>query len=217
MNDADFMGQFDSDWGPRLKKRRHTFRRIFEFLLRKKNAGHLIIETGCARTSENWEGDGQSTYLFDRFAEAYDGHVYSVDIDPKACEYARSIVGPRTEIATGESVKFLQDFAVRLRHNHRMIDLLYLDSFDWGIGMEVASAVHHLKELCAIAPALQPGCLVVVDDAFRNLHGYHNESNDYALVFDMGIGGKGKYVAEFFQAIGTPLVIDGYQCGWVVE
>ncbi|MGE3775947.1 MAG: hypothetical protein AB7F89_02085, partial [Pirellulaceae bacterium] len=161
-----FLQQFDTVWGPKLALRRRTFRKIFEYLLTRRPSGHLIVETGCARNAENWSGDGQSTFLFDRFVTEFDGHVNSVDISAAACNFARSIVGPRTEIRTEDSVLFLSRLARELTTSRREIDLLYLDSFDWAPDNPVPSAVHHLKELCAIAPALTPGTLVVVDDSF---------------------------------------------------
>lgn len=79
-----FFEQFEAQWAPRLGRRRATFRRAFEFLAAKQQATYSIVETGCARTAESWEGDGQSTLLFDRFVNALGGSVLSVDIDPAA-------------------------------------------------------------------------------------------------------------------------------------
>lgn len=211
-----FMQQFDSEWGPRLGPRRDTFRAMFDFLARKKPSGHLIVETGCARTADNWEGDGQSTVLFDRFAEVHGGEVLTVDLSPEACAYARSVTGRRTTVSTGDSVPFLHDLAARLRREGRGIDLLYLDSFDWDPGNPLPSALHHLKELCAIAPALGGGTLVVVDDSFHQLRGFRAGGNNFVLLEDQGIAGKAKYVAEYFAQLGMAPAFDVYQCGWVV-
>jgi hypothetical protein len=63
-----FFEQFDREWGQRLGLRRDSFRKAFDFLAQKRPRGHLIVETGCARGANTWGGDGQSTYLFDRFA-----------------------------------------------------------------------------------------------------------------------------------------------------
>ena len=212
----NFIEQFEREWAPRLGPRRDTFRATFDYLMRRRPAGHLIIETGCARQADNWEGDGQSTWMFDRFAETHGGDVYTVDINPASCDYARSIVGPRTRVFNEDSVPFLNRIGAELRATGRQIDLLYLDSFDWDPANPVPSALHHLKELCAIAPALRPGTLVVVDDSFHALRGFRT-GETYTLIEDMGISGKAMYVAQYFQQIGVPLAFDGYQCGWVLN
>lgn len=208
-----FFQQFEGEWAPRLGPRRDTFRAIFDFLSRKKTGGHLILETGCAREAGNFEGDGQSTLLFDRYAEAHGGEVYAVDISEQACRYARSAVGPRTHVACEDSVPFLRRFGDELLRSGREIDLLYLDSFDFDPADPHPSALHHLKELCAIAPALGPQTLVVVDDAFHQLRGFRAGPDNFTLLEDQGIAGKALYVAEYFGQIGAPLVFDGYQCG----
>jgi hypothetical protein len=211
-----FLQQFDSQWAPRLGPRRDTFRATFEFLLRKKPRGHLILETGCAREAENFEGDGQSTFMFDRFAEAHGGDVFTVDISEVACEYARSVVGPRTRVHCEDSVPFLRRKGEELLMEGRGIDLLYLDSFDFDPANPSPSALHHLKELCAISPALGPDTLVVVDDSFHQLRGFRSGPENFVLLEDQGIAGKALYVAQYFQQIGVPLLFDGYQCGWLV-
>ena len=211
-----FFEQFDAVWGQRLGARRDTFRFMFDYLIRQRPTGHLIVETGCARQRDNWAGDGQSTFLFDRFVTEFQGDVLSVDIDPPSCDYARSIVGPRTRVVTQDSVPFLRRLSGELLRTQRPIDLLYLDSFDFDAQNPVPSAMHHLKELCAIAPALKPKTLVVVDDTFRTLRGIRTGPQNYTLLGDMGLGGKGMYLAEYFQQIGTPMAFEGYQCGWII-
>jgi hypothetical protein len=212
-----FFEQFDREWGQLLGLlRRDSFRKAFDFLAKKRPRGHLIVETGCARLADNWAGDGQSTYLFDRFAAEFGGEVISVDIDPRACSYARSIVGAATTVTMEDSVPFLRRLGRDLVKAGRQVDLLYLDSFDYDPANPVPSAVHQLKELCSIAPALGPQTLVLVDDAFRSLHSVRTGSEMYTLIRDQGIAGKATYVAQFFQQIGIPMFIEGYQCGWVL-
>lgn len=211
-----FLEQFEQQWAPRLGPRRDTFRSIFDFLAGKKADGHLIIETGCAREADNWEGDGQSTCMFDRFAAACSGAVLTVDIEPAACAYARSMVGANTRVFNEDSVPFLHRMAAELLRDGRTIDLLYLDSFDWDPANPLPSALHHLKELCAISPALGPDTLVVVDDSFHQLRGFRTGGENFVLLEDQGIAGKAMYVAQYFRQIGVPLAFDGYQCGWIV-
>ena len=42
----------------------------------------LIVETGCARQENNFDGDGMSTIIFDKLVEYHGGDFYSVDINP---------------------------------------------------------------------------------------------------------------------------------------
>lgn len=212
----NFFESFDLEWGKRLSVRRNTFRAAFDYLAKKRDSGHLIVETGCARQPDNWEGDGQSTYLFDQFANAFNGNVISVDIDPKACAYARSMVGPRTQVYAEDSLPFLRKLAVNLLRTGKTIDLLYLDSFDWQASNPTPSAVHHLKELCVVWPVLTAGSLVVIDDSFRTFRGIRTSSSNFAILDDLGVDGKAKYVAEFFAAVRIPLAFEGYQCGWII-
>ena len=211
-----FLDRFDSEWGPKLGVRGQSMRWVFEYLLQKKPQGHLIIETGCAR-QDNWAGDGQSTYMFDQFAKHCNGQVFSVDINPSACEYARSIVGAQTSVHAEDSVAFLKRIGVQLVEEKRQIDLLYLDSFDLDFGNTVPSAVHHLQELCAISPALSTGTLVVVDDSYRLVRCVRTGANDVSMIGDQGIDGKAKFVAQYFQQIGVPLFFEGYQCAWIAK
>ncbi len=140
-----FLQTFDSEWGPRLGLRRPTLRSAFEYLLKRRPEGHLIIETGCARAPGNWEGDGQSTYLFDQFAERCNGQVFSVDISPEACAVARSLVGDRTKVHAEDSVGFLKRIGTQLLQSRKQIDLLYLDSFD----LRDINADGFLNKVCA--------------------------------------------------------------------
>jgi hypothetical protein len=212
----NFFEQFDSEWASRLGLRKSGFRSAFEYLAKNRPRGHLIIETGCARRAENWEIDGLSTFLFDRFAEAHDGEVMSVDLNPKACECASSLVGPRTKVFNEDSIPFLHRLGRELVQANRPIDLLYLDSFDFSLDNPAPSAVHHLKELCAIAPALSPKALVMVDDSFRRIGALRTGLDSFAVLHDQGIGGKGMYVAQYFEQLGVPILFEGYQCGWVI-
>jgi hypothetical protein len=210
-----FFEQFDCEWGNFLGIRRDTFRQAFDYLAKKRASGHLIVETGCARQANNWAGDGQSSLLFGRFVSEFHGELYSVDIDPHACAFARSIAGPRTTVTAEDSVPYLRRLSRDLVVAGRQIDLLYLDSFDLDVQAPLPAAVHHLKEFCSIIPALGPGTLVMVDDSFRTLHALRTGVNSYHVIRDAGIGGKGWCVAEYFQHLGVAPLFEGYQCGWV--
>jgi hypothetical protein len=169
-----------------------TGKRAEAFVMMINHVGKLkhpiIVETGCARLENNYEGDGMSTLLFDRFVRHHGGEFYSVDINPENVEFARKNVGPNTCVTCSDSVKFLWEFK-------KPIDLLYLDSFDFDMNDPHPSSLHHILELTAIMPFLRPGTMIAVDDNFDDV-------------------GKGGYVKQFFDLLGKERLYTGYQWVW---
>jgi hypothetical protein len=186
--------QYFDEVSPRLNKRRSSFETVFEFLDGIENPS--IVETGTYREENNYEGDGCSTLLFDKYVECYGGTLISVDIDPKACELARK--------ATTEALVLERDSVEALGEMDGQADLLYLDSYnieDWS--NDWAPAAHHLKELFAAKNILQPGTLIVVDDNIQSLDG--------------NVIGKGRLIYELMESLGVEPYIFGYQIGWIWE
>jgi len=176
--------------------REEGFTKIFDYLKTKKNP--IIVETGCYREADNYEGDGCSTLLFDEFIEIYGGTLLSVDIDPEACELASKNTF-HAEVTNQDSIEFLSTL-------DGSIDLLYLDSCnidDWTNDWEAAS--HHLKELFAAKNAIKPGTLIVVDD---------NMINPIENIIPLRIG-KGRLIGELMSALDIKPYIDDYQMGWI--
>ena len=171
-------------------KREASFRVMVNFLRGIKSP--KIVETGCARVENNFEGDGMSTLIFDAFVRENGGSLASVDISEDSVDFAKSkITSDRTTIFCEDSVGFL--------HRHSVpIDLLYLDSYDLDQDNTHPSSLHHIHELLAVSKCLKKGTMVVVDD---NL-------NDEI--------GKGKYIAEYFSKIGVPMIYTGYQQIWKI-
>ena len=212
MRGKSFLPVFDAEYAGRLGIRAETFRRMFELLEEMGKSEYSIVETGCARTEGNWQGDGQSTLLFDRFVNHWGGRVQTVDIDADSCKRLRAQVSDKVGIHCSDSVRHLGNLA---REGKLAIDLLYLDSFDLEWRNPHPSSLHHLLELCAAMPLLARGTLVVVDDSPRQW-AVAVKDNKANLVQDCGIGGKGGYVAEYFSRIGCEPVIQGYQHGWII-
>src|SRR6266446_9975357 len=141
----EFWSWFESEARPQLAtfprdNRSATFAEMFKYLDNLKRPV-CIVETGCMRKLD-WGGDGCSTLLFDKYVGVNGGQVYSVDIDPKATEFSRSLVNGRTTISTSDSIEFLKNL------NQRP-DLLYLDSYDYDATAQLSSQVHHINELNA--------------------------------------------------------------------
>ena len=169
-------------------KREESFRMMVSFLSQQKKP--VIVETGCARVENNFEGDGMSTLIFDCFVELNGGSLYSVDISHDSVNFALSkITSNRTKIACEDSVSFLHKF-------DQKIDLLYLDSYDLDPENPHPSSMHHIYELLAVSKCLKKGTMIVVDD---------NLSEEI---------GKGKYIADYLSKIGVPMIYSGYQQIW---
>lgn len=210
MAGSSFLPIYDSEYAGKLGNRSDSFRRMFEILEATDKSRYTIVETGCAREEENWQGDGQSTILFDRFVNHHDGIVLTVDIDGDACTRLRGRVSGKTTIITSDSVSYLDGLA---RSSDLDVDLLYLDAHDLDLQNPHPSALHHLFELCAAMPLVASGTLIVVDDTVQALAVVLGMNR---VVGDLGIVGKGKYVADFFARIGCKPAVEGCQFGWIM-
>jgi len=188
---SKFLEVFNQKYYPHLKQRKDTFKIMFEYLDSLNQDKYLIVETGTTRVKDNWD-DGNSTIMFDEYCQLNNGIIYTIDLDPKACEVARECTSNHTIVCVNDGVKFLHEFP-----SPKKIDLLYLDSFDLDWGNPHPSSLHHLKELTAIYSNLKPGCLIVVDDSGHNKQG------------------KGQYVAEFLDNVGDKLYFNQYQIGYI--
>lgn len=193
--DLPFAEQFREHFRPRLGKRADGFAAIFA-ALEGVGAELLVLETGCMRVPGNWEGDGQSTFMFDALARARGGTVISIDITPESLDTARRACSSATQLILGDSVAALHALS---RLAVRPAALIYLDSFDLDRDNPLPSAIHHALELAAVRPLIGPGTVVGVDD--------------YGLGAE---GGKGMILDRFFAAIRAEVLFSGYQKAWRV-
>ena len=193
--------QFYDDVRSRLGHRQSGFDYIFDYLKTLKEP--LIVETGCARQLDNYEGDGQSSLLFDKYINEYGGHFWTVDLAEESVNYSRSkVISENSAVALGDSITKLKDLNSILLQSEKKINFLYLDSFDAPRDepeVVYMSAVHHLYELVTIAPSLADGALIGVDDNW---------------VENGQLAGKGQFVFDYMQKSGRPLCHDGYQLFW---
>lgn len=188
-----FLERFRQASAPRLGVRAHTFNALFDYMGQQKRSLN-IVETGCLRMPGNWEGDGQSTFLFDCYINDCEGNFWSVDISPDSIAGAKQMVSPKTNLICENSLTFLSNFK-------EPIDVLYLDSFDLDMKVPHLSAEHHLLELMLALPKLSPKAVVIVDDT------YH-EDNKFI--------GKGSLVGTYMQHRGAKLLAEGYQDVWII-
>ena len=166
-----------------------------------------IVETGSSAWGAN------SSQLFDSYVTSFGGTFESVDLRMGPMRELRPVVSPRTTLATGDSVRLLERW-VGL-HPGVKVDLVYLDSWDLDAADPVPSAVHGLKELMAIRPALRDGSLVLVDDTPSDLSLYAEAQRATATSFFTRHGalpGKGMFIGGFLAGQpGVEKLHHGYQ------
>lgn len=217
MGNQEFWDWFEQTAAPRLGLRETTFRKAFQYLDGLQLTGPVtIVETGCTRQAGNWEGDGQSTVLFDRYLAycAPGSHCFSIDIDPAATAQCKALVSDRVAVFTSDSVLALREIGRSLRQQGRTVDFLYLDSFDVDWSHTTPSAVHHLKELVSIVPSLRRDTLVMVDDCPPDARVVPSDTGGYVFLAPPQIGGKGRLVAEYAAQVGATSQFFNYQAAW---
>jgi hypothetical protein len=173
----------------KLSHRANAFN-IITSKLEELNRPVIIIETGCSRYSDSWHGDGNSTVIWDNFVSNFGGEVYSVDIDPNATIYAKTLVSDKTTIFTSDSVEWLKGLNL-------YADLLYLDSYDIDWNNPEPSMKHHENELKSSMHIIKPGSIVAVDDNLENV-------------------GKGYMVEQIAKDLGWTTIVNEYIKAWVV-
>jgi cephalosporin hydroxylase len=181
------------DWEERFAKplrstrRWEAFRMIAEDLIARGHPVH-IAETGCARQADNWNGDGQSTLVWDWLIGELGGTGISMDISKENALHAASQVS-HIKVANVDSI-----IGLRTLVQPERLDLLYLDSYDLTDGIE--SPTHHLAELTSVYPLLSSGCLIAVDDCVNEQHGKH------------------RFVREWLARLGVEPVVRSYVTVW---
>lgn len=182
-------------------KRAESFAMMLNHVLTIDNP--LIVETGCARQENNFDGDGMSTIIFDKLIEYHGGDFYSVDINSDNVKFATAHC-KNANMFCGDSVSFLFNQSKTWVANNRKIDLLYLDSYDFDFNNPHPSSLHHVMELVSIMPSLKDGTMICVDD---NMMGRDNNGNLVEV-------GKGMYVKQFMEQIKRERLHNGYQWVW---
>ena len=198
--DAPFAALFARDYRPRLEKRAAGFEVLFA-ALEQLPGPLLILETGTLRQPGNWEGDGQSSYMFDVFIQAEQarrrgGTFFSIDLGLESIAAARQVCSGITNLVCNDSVLALHSLASVMPG--QQASLLYLDSFDLDIADPMPSATHHMMEVAAASSLLGGGSLVAVDD----------------YLIDGQVGGKGLLVDLYMNSINAAVIHSGYQKIW---
>jgi hypothetical protein len=179
----------------RLGKREINMRKMVEHYTKMSQLGlNQIIETGTSRIKDNWEGDGQSTLIWDFATSVTGGSVVSIDMCQEAVNIAKSQTSGRVEFICEDSVLALSKIFPDVLQK---TSLLYLDSFDWSLELHEASSQHHLDELNKVWDMLPAGVLIVVDDCHNDREGKHVKVQQFM---------EERFISPFFT---------GYQVGWL--
>lgn len=200
-----FWNWFNATARIKIGLRAETFIKMFEYLDTLEGP-ITILETGCVRVKDNWDGDGYSTVLFDEYAKHHTQcKVYTVDIDPEATTLCKNIVSDNVDVHTGDSVAYFHSLTQNPPKGFNLA-LLYLDSsYD---------DANTLKEFTAIVPLVRETTLVAVDDSALDFKGLSQDGQMVILEGWPKIGGKAKLLAEYAKQIGAELKFSSYQCGW---
>lgn len=192
----NILEKFESQpWADALSYRKSTVAVMIQHFEKVATLGlNQIIETGTARARGNWQGDGQSTLIWDWLAnEIEDAKVLSIDLNPKAVEVAKEQT-KNVKFLVGDSIEKL---SAQTNKTLSKVGLLYLDSMDFEWGRGQVSAQHHLGELLAVWERLPSGCMIVVDDCHSPYQGKHTA------------------IVAFMSEKQIEPIFSGYQMGWI--
>lgn len=186
------------------------------FALERIGEGAIIVETGCARATDNWAGDGMSTLVFGEWARDHGGGLWSVDIDPDHVAMAQEMTREMpVHVELGDSVAFLEN------GRYGAIDLLYLDSLDYPHGALLDLHGEHLGEMTEdeivalhgdlVLPS-QEHCAAELVAALPRLH-----RDSVVLIDDAALpgGGKARLARQVLIEEGWRCAMDAYQTLWV--
>lgn len=140
-----------------------------------------FVEIGTSRN-----GDDGSTVTIAEWAARFDKGLWTVDMDPRNCEFVTAMDIPNVNVLNMTGEEYLRDFPKHISY----ISFLYLDNFDWdwhpdktedfvveqqkryadlGFRMNnVNSQAAHLQQMVYALPAMAETSIVVCDDTWYN-------------------------------------------------
>jgi hypothetical protein len=204
----NFLQHFDKIYKQKLVSRGESFQRLFETVLSRISENIIIVETGIVRDFDNWEGDGNSTVIFDDLVNQIGGMTVTIDIDFQACFDATLHLSEKSRIIWGDSISVLASIDLVIP---KPIDILYLDSLDIKGNNEIQASLHNLNEFQSANAHLSQNCILFIDDTFGIHYNATLEDIDRIDKFPDIVQGKGRYLLEFFNKIGVHFKFTGYQ------
>lgn len=236
-------GWFDRTYREGLlkAKRYHTTKAALTLVSQRTECPE-IVETGCQHNAEEWGAGCSSTVLADFIAQGFPSYGQLYTVDTSADHLARcKAITERYKVTSyhcDDSVEFLKDrAAIKFQpptapgQPSGLIDLLYLDSFDYPYGTlleayggksDIDSARKIVEGMSdeaivdrfgsVIAPC-QEHCLAEIQAAAPSL-----TPGAVVLIDDvLPGGGKPRLAKEWMRAQGWLHVLEDYQTLWVVR
>lgn len=171
-------------------------------LLHQRHELPVILETGCQRHEED-VGAGMSTSIFAEYIKRYGGSLITVDNNEEHLERVRGFLEKWPDIdktfVKSDSIQYLKEYKGKC-------DLLYLDSLDYPVGvdlgnrqMQIAAQDHCLNEFLAVEDQLSSNSIVLLDD------------NQFAG------GGKPALAKRYLLQMGWTCLLDLQSSLWVKE
>lgn len=169
-----------------------------------------FVEIGTSR-----QGDDSSTVTLARWASRFDRNLWTIDIDPDNCEFAKTLGVENIEVINDSGESWLSRFP----GHSSFISVLYLDNFDWDwhpektesfvveqqeryrrFGLEmnnINSQRAHMKQAELAIKCLGPTSLIICDDTWYNKWwGHYSGKSGSAVPFLMNHGFEILYTEE---------------------
>jgi hypothetical protein len=169
-----------------------------------------FVEIGTSR-----QGDDGSTATIAGWASRFNRCLWTVDMDPKNCEFAKVLNLPNLEVVNSTGEAYADSFPSHITY----ISFLYLDNFDWDwhpektehfvleqqvryreLGFEmnnVNSQRAHLAQMSKLITAMGEKSLVVCDDTWYNKWiGHYSGKSGSVVPFLLNHGYRVLYTEE---------------------
>ncbi len=187
----------------------HTIKQALIELNKLNQDYYNFVETGCSAHGT------QSTLLWDKFVNLFNGEVISIDINQEAVDKTNKLTSNKTKLICSNSLDYLPKI-------NKPIDFLYLDSYDVNFLDPSKSAWHHLKEFHCIKKRLHSGSIVLIDDTPLNPEWLDDGKNNiiynkFKKQFNPDLNGKGSLVNKELEKMGATKIMHQYQCLWKIN
>ena len=165
-----------------------------------------FVETGCSIYGT------QTTLLWDKFVNFYDGSVVSVTLNENVVNDANTLTSNKTKVVHSNSIDYLPNV-------DGLIDFLYLDNNDVDFLNPLPSAMHHLEEFNKIKHLLHKNSIILIDDTPVSPEWLDDGQNNpiYSTLkrqFNPKIAGKGSLVNIELEKMGATKILHQYQTLW---
>ena len=150
-----------------------------------------LLEVGSIRGENQEISNGNSTMLFSYFSKLKNINFYSVDISIDAFNFAKGKLEENNLINYCNLIN--DDIFNYIKDINYKINALYVDGWDYHLGVEHHSEQETLKFIEKIYEKLSDNCIILFDD-----------------ILDTNFNGKGKYAIPF-------LLLKGYDYRYYKE